>query len=196
MFDVCVCYHLFCSLFFCSRILVFVFLFLFFFSSRRRHTRCALVTGVQTCALPICPVPCGQSPRPLERRRGPPWRAAYRMEERQRRRSVAGRFSWILQHRSVAQPQSHPRPGALEVVKIDPRVTLRLIGVHEDRNVAVHQILDFTAHRCGRLPPIVCPATPSSATATRPQAHQQTLANPLIPPQADTPTATSARARR
>src|SRR3546814_9371175 len=29
-----------------------------FFSSRRRHTRCALVTGVQTCALPIsatCP---------------------------------------------------------------------------------------------------------------------------------------------
>src|SRR3546814_6281119 len=25
----------------------------FFFSSRRRHTRCALVTGVQTCSLPI-----------------------------------------------------------------------------------------------------------------------------------------------
>src|SRR3546814_2167615 len=28
-------------------------LFLFFVSSRIRHTRCALVTGVQTCALPI-----------------------------------------------------------------------------------------------------------------------------------------------
>src|SRR3546814_2858419 len=26
---------------------------MFFFSSIRRHTRCALVTGVQTCALPI-----------------------------------------------------------------------------------------------------------------------------------------------
>src|SRR3546814_11814079 len=26
-----------------------------FFSSRRRHTRCALVTGVQACALPIYP---------------------------------------------------------------------------------------------------------------------------------------------
>src|SRR3546814_2072575 len=26
----------------------------FFFSSIRRHTSCALVTGVQTCALPIC----------------------------------------------------------------------------------------------------------------------------------------------
>src|SRR3546814_9554955 len=35
----------------------FMYLFtrvcVFFFSSRRRHTRCALVTGVQTCALPI-----------------------------------------------------------------------------------------------------------------------------------------------
>src|SRR3546814_9491401 len=30
-------------------------LLLFFLSSRRRHTRCALVTGVQTCALPILP---------------------------------------------------------------------------------------------------------------------------------------------
>src|SRR3546814_11945322 len=38
----------------CSLWLVYscVFVF-FFFSSRRRHTRCALVTGVQTCALPI-----------------------------------------------------------------------------------------------------------------------------------------------
>src|SRR3546814_654625 len=35
--------------------LVYVFLCLlyFFFSSRSRHTRCALVTGVQTCCLPI-----------------------------------------------------------------------------------------------------------------------------------------------
>src|SRR3546814_5207873 len=30
-----------------------VFVFFFFFSSRRLHTRCALVTGVQTCALPF-----------------------------------------------------------------------------------------------------------------------------------------------
>src|SRR3546814_7511549 len=37
---------------------------LFFFSSRRRHTRCALVTGVQTCALPICRttgIPCAMA---------------------------------------------------------------------------------------------------------------------------------------
>src|SRR3546814_6056687 len=30
-----------------------MYVLFFFFSSRRRHTRCALVTGVQTCALPI-----------------------------------------------------------------------------------------------------------------------------------------------
>src|SRR3546814_3122178 len=38
---------------------LFVYCLLFFFSSRRRHTRCALVTGVQTCALPISIVPTG-----------------------------------------------------------------------------------------------------------------------------------------
>src|SRR3546814_7507791 len=39
-----------------SLLLVYVcseLFFVFFFSSRRRHTSCALVTGVQTCALPI-----------------------------------------------------------------------------------------------------------------------------------------------
>src|SRR3546814_8263307 len=35
------------------RVLSAVLICFFFFSSRRRHTRCALVTGVQTCALPI-----------------------------------------------------------------------------------------------------------------------------------------------
>src|SRR3546814_10431369 len=51
-----VCYF-YCSPFsFLSFICVCVF---FFFSSRRRHTRCALVTGVQTCALPILPLQIG-----------------------------------------------------------------------------------------------------------------------------------------
>src|SRR3546814_7668400 len=35
-----------------------VIVIVFFFSSRRRHTRCALVTGVQTCALPILSAEC------------------------------------------------------------------------------------------------------------------------------------------
>src|SRR3546814_778451 len=34
-------------------VILFFVSFFFFFSSRRRHTRCALGTGVQTCALPI-----------------------------------------------------------------------------------------------------------------------------------------------
>src|SRR3546814_19252255 len=43
-----------CHFWSCFLYLLRVFvLFCFFFSSRRRHTRCALVTGVQTCALPI-----------------------------------------------------------------------------------------------------------------------------------------------
>src|SRR3546814_5999158 len=41
-------------LFFCWPVIYLICLcIVFFFSSRRRHTRCALVTGVQTCALPI-----------------------------------------------------------------------------------------------------------------------------------------------
>src|SRR3546814_15391079 len=35
-----------------------------FLSSRTRHTRCALVTGVQTCALPISDTDADTDPRP------------------------------------------------------------------------------------------------------------------------------------
>src|SRR3546814_273644 len=48
LLSVC-CFELLIDTFSCSC----VYYFVFFFSSRRRHTRCALVTGVQTCALPI-----------------------------------------------------------------------------------------------------------------------------------------------
>src|SRR3546814_7535430 len=48
----------------CTRVqfCLFVCSGLFFFSSRRRHTRCALVTGVQTCALPISAAAFGTWP--------------------------------------------------------------------------------------------------------------------------------------
>src|SRR3546814_10162151 len=44
-----------CYFYLCAFIVFLLLWFLsyFFVSSRRRHTRCALVTGVQTCALPI-----------------------------------------------------------------------------------------------------------------------------------------------
>src|SRR3546814_5558124 len=45
------CVSYICAFMYSLRLIV---LFYFFCSSRRRHTRCALVTGVQTCALPIC----------------------------------------------------------------------------------------------------------------------------------------------
>src|SRR3546814_2194298 len=38
---------------FCFHLVIRLLFVFFCFSSRRRHTRCALVTGVQTCALPI-----------------------------------------------------------------------------------------------------------------------------------------------
>src|SRR3546814_4650481 len=107
----------------------FVFLF-FFFSSRRRYTSCALLTGVQTCALPIshsgamavCP-PCrrqsftldyfaGPSRQssfeklPRDNRSGPPLdarrRAASTSRQKRRRRSPSRQSSWAKQSRMEA----------------------------------------------------------------------------------------------
>src|SRR3546814_15007944 len=64
--------------FFFIFLLFLFFMFVFFFSSRSRHTSCALVTGVQTCALPISPRP--RRPRVLS---APPPASAAR-----RRRSI------------------------------------------------------------------------------------------------------------
>src|SRR3546814_16506899 len=77
-----------------------VVLLIFFFSSRRRNTICALVTGVQTCALPIC------------------------LPERPDRRDVEGvdrdlelgghdRFSWNLQLRR----DGRDRAGQIDVAR-------------------------------------------------------------------------------
>src|SRR3546814_8494331 len=75
----------------------------FFFSSRRRHTRCALVTGVQTCALPIFTACCGEGGARLAAPAWPDSRA-------HRRRSVRG------YGRRGVQPRSKPtgRAGALK----------------------------------------------------------------------------------
>src|SRR3546814_9479494 len=64
-------------LFFRPVIFFVYFLFFFFFSIRRRHTRCELVTGVQTCALPISGLQRRRlrddvPDRPRARRREPP----------------------------------------------------------------------------------------------------------------------------
>src|SRR3546814_10305590 len=60
----------------------------FFFSSRRRHTRCALVTGVQTCALPIS-----------------------------HRRKVEGRWEYFAVRRHASAPPPKARVEAIDGVK-------------------------------------------------------------------------------
>src|SRR3546814_7866364 len=64
--------------------------FMFFFSSRRRHTRCALVTGVQTCALPISAGARRLAGGPLRRQ---PHHAQPRRARRARPRAVRLRAS-------------------------------------------------------------------------------------------------------
>src|SRR3546814_10007647 len=94
-------------------------LFVFFFSSRRRHTRCALVTGVQTCALPIFGI--GARPPPLH----PP------ELERARRRGravISGEVGDDLIGLAMAQRPRHPADG-LE----GEAVAHRAVALHLDR---------------------------------------------------------------
>src|SRR3546814_7832234 len=62
---------------------LFCVIFLFF-SSRRRHTRCALVTGVQTCALPIFKTISTHKSRILDRLQLPNLAALIRRSEERR----------------------------------------------------------------------------------------------------------------
>src|SRR3546814_20359631 len=85
--------------------------FIFFFSSRRRHTACALGTGVQTCALPICGRARAPTPRPA------PERAAWAPAALAR--AALARAAWARAARDRAAwdrvrpgPQATPRPTA------------------------------------------------------------------------------------
>src|SRR3546814_20964627 len=81
--------------------------FYFFFSSRRRHTRCALVTGVQTCALPI------SDEAPARSRRTARAASGERAGQQRRRRRLLRRD--LLEVHPVLPHLPHnprPRPGA------------------------------------------------------------------------------------
>src|SRR3546814_9046182 len=73
----------------------------FFLSCRRRHTRCALVTGVQTCALPISAA--------ITHRVGAPFRLLIRQ-----RSSRAGQL-----HAAISRWEGSPDPGeaAIEIAR-------------------------------------------------------------------------------
>src|SRR6184192_3292873 len=83
------------------------YLLSFFFSSRRRHTRCRLVTGVQTCALPIwsCSSAGPTSPPPSAAR--PP--RTRRSEERRVGKECQStcRSRWSPYHQKKKQTQRH-----------------------------------------------------------------------------------------
>src|SRR3546814_17259411 len=89
----------------------------FFFSSRRRHTRCALVTGVQTCALPISLQPFHEvfrrhSHRQAEKlaaRGARPLRLRPRSEERRVGKECVStcRSRWSPYHQKKTKPDAY-----------------------------------------------------------------------------------------
>src|SRR3546814_7283043 len=90
------------------------FVFCFFFSSRRRQTRCALVTGVQTCALPIS---ANASIRVLLPEPGPPvmtWKSG--------RSAIARTFRFRVE-RALAPPLPE-RQHIASVVALNARCTI------------------------------------------------------------------------
>src|SRR3546814_1316274 len=89
----------------------------FFFSSRRRHTRCALVTGVQTCALPIYGNLRGWAGRTI---------AGSRPRNRERQRVQSIRVP-ITSEISVANDAPFTLFGGINVIE-DRESTLREIG--------------------------------------------------------------------
>src|SRR3546814_4877523 len=88
----------------------------FFFSSRRRHTRCALVTGVQTCALPIWSARLSRS-WPGAALQGPSRRLPHAAHPPRRRRRVR-----------PARRGPHPRNQAFSglTMKIDTDLLIKL----------------------------------------------------------------------
>src|SRR3546814_5422557 len=68
---------------------------LFFFSSRRRHTRCALVTGVQTCALPISASKYDLAASSAQQYRNAVLPGAQRAYEAARKGFAAGKMSYL-----------------------------------------------------------------------------------------------------
>src|SRR3546814_20594415 len=128
----------------------------FFFSSRRRHTRCALVTGVQTCALPISR---------LRRRRGV--RRAAPQDGR-----AASRAGAMGEDRAMNQPAPLPAPA--------PALALpALIAAADER--APLRVLQFFAVPIPHPPPP--PPYPPAAGHFHAWSESRALASPPpVPP--------------
>src|SRR3546814_9066863 len=85
-------------------------LLLFFVSSRRRHTRCALVTGVQTCALPISSTKTSANIAILKKAGHMPTRGAIYLWATARHRTAHRHPASIpSRHQCTQCRNSHPR---------------------------------------------------------------------------------------
>src|SRR6184192_1023234 len=95
----------------------------FFFASRRRHTRCRLVTGVQTCALPIY---VGNRPAQIM---VPGWRLKPRLEVAEiGRASCRERVSidvWISVVAASLKKKASPRPACRHEASSPPPRSIR-----------------------------------------------------------------------
>src|SRR3546814_19911415 len=101
----------------CVLVLYFVYCFvLFFFSSRRRHTRCALVTGVQTCALPIYRERQRRGVQPL------PARLVLRRGENGGVAHAKSVWIWRRNVSRIAAARSLDSPGSVTVLLFVPEV--------------------------------------------------------------------------
>src|SRR3546814_7613725 len=114
-------------------------MFCFFFSSRRRHTRCALVTGVQTCALPILQLAAGQA------------RRRFRLRERG---DVAGNLAAILDGDAAiadlagdAAARMNHQAGARRQLALEPAANLGRVDTRgADEGAALGDLADAAVH--------------------------------------------------
>src|SRR3546814_1348445 len=110
----------------------------FFFSSRRRHTSCALVTGVQTCALPIFPIGTRNRVNLFARRfdAGQVRRGRHRALLRDARDggvgALARRAAGAIGHRDEARGER------LERAKGFPKLRFHLLGLGREERSEEH----------------------------------------------------------
>src|SRR3546814_2984265 len=102
------------------------------FSSRRRHTRCALVTGVQTCALPIYPVDSHQGwEKDIESTQGQ--KLDYPM--------IADTDQKVATLYDMIHPEADPTVTVRSVFVIDPNKKVRLILTRSEEHTSELQSL-------------------------------------------------------
>src|SRR3546814_2485901 len=115
---------------------------LLFFASRRRHTRCALVTGVQTCALPICADLVAELARAAVAGGTEHRRDAVRDDRAVAARQSAGAARWLFSVGAAFRYSRSARASWRVVVSLFPsrlgRPAARVVAVNADRRSEEH----------------------------------------------------------